>query len=145
MPLLVPGTSRGTQTLLTTNQLLTASSMVWLRLRLETDSSCLYCNPSFICTVCTVYGAFLCALCFASEGPLGPVEPCFILVTSHDRTIMAVYKCPRLPTVSPFGFNDASGKKSIGATIRIGREIWCLRTWTQGIDMDSWYRHGLMV
>ena len=49
-------------------------------------------NPSFICTVCTVYGAFLCALCFASEGPLGPVEPCFVLVTSYDRTIMAVYK-----------------------------------------------------
>ena len=59
--------------------------MVWLRLRLETDSSCLYCNPSFICTVCTVYEAFLCALCFASEGPLGPVKHCFILITSHDK------------------------------------------------------------
>ena len=83
--MLVPGTSRGTQTLLTINQLLTASSMVWLRLRLETDSSCLYCNPSFICTVCTKYEAFLCALCFASEGPLGPVKHCFILITSHDK------------------------------------------------------------
>ena len=48
-------------------------------------SSCLYSNSSFICTVCTVHGSFLCALCAASEGPLWPVEHCFVLITSHDK------------------------------------------------------------
>ena len=48
-------------------------------------SSCLYSYPSFICTVCTVHGSFLCAFCVASEGPLWPVEHCFVLITSHDK------------------------------------------------------------
>jgi len=77
--------------------------MVWLRLRLETDSSCLYCNPSFICTVCTEYEAFLCALCFASEGPLGPVKHCFILITSHDKKDYGCVQMNLTPSVvGPF-------------------------------------------
>ena len=52
---------------------------------LAVGCSCLYSNPSFICTFCTVHGSFLCALCVASEGPLWPVEHCFVLITSHDK------------------------------------------------------------
>ena len=44
LPLQVPGTCKGTQTLLTINQPLSASSMVWLRLLLETDS--IFTQPS---------------------------------------------------------------------------------------------------
>ena len=65
------------------------------------SSSCLYSDPSFICTVCTAHGVFLCALCVASEGPLWPVEHCFVLISSHDKKDYGCVQMLRTPSVCP--------------------------------------------
>ena len=43
------------------------------------------------------------------------------------------------------GKDSRYGHGCIELTRTLGIDMDSLSTWTFGIDMDSWYRHGLMV